>query len=83
MTSHIKYTRKYIRKADRFYDPNDPYRFSYEHSTPESEAEFYRIFGGGPIAFTRPGMSPPVAPTPLTPQLQQRKPRPRTKRKRR
>ena len=25
---------RYIRKADRVYDPKDPYRFCYEHSTP-------------------------------------------------
>jgi hypothetical protein len=79
----IKYTRRYIRKADRVYDPNDPYRFSYERSTPESEAEFYRIFGGGPIAFTRPGTSvPPTTPTPSTPQpTQQTKRRPRARKK--
>ena len=77
----IKYTRRYIRKADRVYDPNDPYRFSYEHATPESEAEFYRIFGGGPIAFTRPGMPPPAAATPPSPapEPQPAKPRPAAK----
>ena len=57
----VKYTRRYIRKADRVYDPNDPYRFSYEHATPESEAEFYRCIGAGPVAFTRPGGFPPAA----------------------
>ena len=31
---------RYTRKADRVYDPKDPYRFCYEHSTPESEVEF-------------------------------------------
>lgn len=75
----MKYTRRYIRKADRVYDPDDPYRFSYEHSTPESEAEFYRIFGP-PVAFTRPGMSPAATPTTPEPQPPPAAPLPPAKR---
>jgi hypothetical protein len=30
--------------------------------TPEEDAEFYRRFGGGPIAFTRPGPARPAEP---------------------
>jgi hypothetical protein len=59
----VKYTTRYIRKADRVYDPKDPYRFSYEHITPEAEAEFYRLIGDGPVAFTRPKTAPAAAGT--------------------
>ena len=57
----VKYTTRYIRKADRVYDPKDPYRFCYEHITPEAEAEFERLVGNGPIAFTRPKAAPAAA----------------------
>ena len=66
----VKYTTRYIRKADRVYDPKDPYRFCYEHITPEAEEEFYRLIGDGPVAFTRPkaapaaGTAPPAARAP-------------------
>jgi hypothetical protein len=57
----VKYTTRYIRKADRVYDPKDPYRFCYEHITPEAEAEFDRLIGDGPVAFTRPKAAPAAA----------------------
>ena len=57
----VKYTTRYIRKAERVYDPKDPYRFCYEHITPEAEAEFYRLIGDGPVAFTRPKAPAPAA----------------------
>ena len=66
----VKYTTRYIRKADRVYDPKDPYRFCYEHITPEAEAEFYRLIGDGPVAFTRPKAAPALL---LPEQLQQRR----------
>ena len=79
----VKYTRRYIRKADRVYDPKDPYRFCYEHSTPESEAEFYRLIGDGPVAFTRPGGFPPVPEKAAEPGGQKPPPaKPRSARKR-
>jgi hypothetical protein len=78
----VKYTTRYIRKADRVYDPKDPYRFCYEHITPEAEAEFYRLIGDGPVAFTRPGGFPPGAGA--TPPAEQKPPpaKPRPARKR-
>ena len=60
----VKYTTRYIRKADRVYDPKDPYRFCYEHITPEAEAEFYRLIGDGPVAFTRPKAAPAAGTAP-------------------
>ena len=48
-------------KAKRVYDPKDPFRFCYEHITPEAEAEFYRRIGDGPVAFTRPTTASPAA----------------------
>jgi len=79
----VKYTTRYIRKADRVYDPKDPYRFSYEHITPEAEAEFYRRIGDGPVAFTRPKTAPAAAGTsPATERTPpQAKPRPAPARK--
>ena len=53
----VKYTTRYIRKADRVYDPKDPYRFCYEHSTPESEAEFNRGIGNGSVGQVYPNAS--------------------------
>jgi hypothetical protein len=46
-----------VRKRTKFggYYHEPPY-------TPEEDAEFYRRFGGGPIAFTRPGPSHPAEP---------------------
>ena len=67
---------RYIPKAKRVYDPKDPYRFCYERCTPESEAEVYRIFGNGPVAFTRPGGPPP----PAKPEAGEQKPPPVGKR---
>lgn len=66
---------RYIRKADRVYDPKDPYRFCYEHSTPELEAEFNRGIGNGngPVSFTRPGGFPP-APATAAPTAEQTPP---------
>ena len=52
---------RYIPKAKRVYDPKDPFRFTYERCTPESEEEFYRSIGNGPVAFTRPKLSPAPA----------------------
>jgi hypothetical protein len=76
---------KYVPKAKRVYDPKDPDRFSYERITPEAEAEFYRLIGDGPVAFTRPkaAPAPPAAaaapaPEPPPPQAE---PRPASARK--
>ena len=66
----VKYTRS--PKAKRVYDPKDPYRFCYEHITPEAEAEFYRGIGDGPVAFTRPTAAPAAAGA--TPPAEQKPP---------
>ena len=78
----VKYTTRYIRKADRVYDPKDPYRFCYEHITPEAEAEFDRGIGNGrgPVAFTRPKAAPAAATAPASePPQPPAKPRPSSK----
>ena len=76
----VKYTTRYIRKADRVYDPKDPYRFCYEHITPEAEEEFYRLIGDGPVAFTRPKAAPAAATAPASePPQPPAKPRPSSK----
>jgi hypothetical protein len=77
-----KYTTRYIRKADRVYDPKDPDRFSYERITPEAEAEFYRRIGNGPVAFTRPKAAPAAAAAaPPAAEQKPAKPRPAPARK--